>query len=219
MDCQARFYLLVAKVKMTDKALISELTWRSLDMQRKAFPDMPHFIAPDDITSLLRPTRRKQNLRICVLSLGVIAETEKNFLYILENIRKAKAHIYEEETRTEYHDDCPIQNVLNAWKVARRDGAAKIGAKISADKKKASTAESIMKIKHLWPLPSKEYPTRELLAIADLSLNTVKANLGSRLIAQHNYQAKLKRQAKLKATSNAKYPRMKRANNYIDEAP
>ena len=56
-------------------------------------------------------------------------------------------------------------------------------------------------------------------ADADLSLNTVKSILGSRIIAQHNYQAKLKRRAKLKAASNAKYPRMKRANNYIDETP
>lgn len=204
---------------MTDKALISDLTWRSLDMQRKTFPDMPHFVAPEDIASLLRPTRRKDELKIHVISLGIIADTEKNFLCILENIRKRKAHILEEETRTDYWPNCPIENVVNAWKVARRDGAAKIGAKVSADRKKATTTESIMKIKHLWPLPSKEHPTKELLATADLSLNTVKANLGSRLIAQHNYQAKLKRQARLRAKSDAKYPRMKRATHYIDEAP
>lgn len=181
---------------MTDKALISDLTWRSLDMQRKAFPDMPHFVAPNDVASLLRPTRRQQTLRICVVSLGVMSDTEKNFLYILSGIRKIKAHIWEEETRTEYHDDCPIKNVVNAWKVARRDGAAKIGAKISADRKKARVRQACALISDRWPMPSSEHPTSKLLEEAGISLNSVKAVLGSRPIAQYNYRTKHGKQIK-----------------------
>lgn len=203
---------------MTDKALISELTWRSLDMQREAFPNMPHFIAPDEISSLLRPSRRQQSPIIHVSSLAVIADNERDFQSFMTSAWKLGAIIVSLEENTRWPPKGSIyHDALNAWKVARRDGAAKIGAHISAEKKKASTSERIARIKDRWPLLSKEVSTKALLAEAGLSLNTVKSILGSRIIAQHNYQAKLKRKATLKAKSDAKYPRMKRATHYIDE--
>ena len=178
---------------MTDKALISDLTWRTIESQMAAFPDMPTFVVPYDLPSLLRPTTRKAPVNIHVVSLGVMAQTEKGFLELLTSIRKIKAHIIEAETATDYWPDCPIKNVVNAWKVARRDGSAKIGAKRSAEVKKAKSAEAVAKIKDRWPLPSKEWSTAVLLKEAGVSLNTAKSLLGKRPIAQYNYQAAQKR--------------------------
>ena len=75
------------------------------------------------------------------------------------------------------------------WKDARRSGAAKIGAKISADQKKAATKEAIEKIRDRWVLPSKQWPTKVLLEEAGRDFKTVKSVLGVRSIAQYNYEA------------------------------
>ena len=48
-------------------------------------------------------------------------------------------------------------------------------------------------------MPSKEWPTRVLLEEADISLNTAKAHLGKRPIAQYNYQAAQKRKERRNA--------------------
>lgn len=55
----------------------------------------------------------------------------------------------------------------------------------------------VEKIRDRWPLPSQEWPTRVLIEEAGCSLNTVKAVLGRRPIAQANYQAAQKRKEKL----------------------
>lgn len=183
---------------MTDKALISDFTWRSLGMQKAAFPNMPHYVAPDEMTSLLRATTRKEPIKIHVLSLGVIAEDEKQFLAFMAKLPKDASVISSEEEVT-----ISRRNALNVsvalWRVARSRGAAKIGARISADKKKASTAEAIEKIRDRWPLPSKEWPTRVLLAEADKSFKTVKSVLGVRSVAQYNYRAAQKRKERRNA--------------------
>lgn len=218
ISCQARFYSSATKSKMHHKALISELTWRDLDMQRKAFPGMPHFIIPEDLQTLFRPTRRKDQLKLHVMSVAIIADNEKDFRSFMKNIYAIGAHIetLDEEERAIWPGQ-GMEAAVSAWRSARVKGAAKIGARISADRKKASTKECIAKIRDRWPSPSKEWSTKALLKEAGLSLNTVKANLGSRLIAQHNERARVKRRATLKSKSDAKYPRMKRATHYIDE--
>ena len=178
---------------MTDKALISALTWRSLEMQRKAFADLPCFVAPDDLPQLLRPTTRKEADRIHVLSLGVIADKEKDFREFLALAKKRKVEIVSREDNQTFQVNGNCENLVKWWKDARRTGAAKIGANIGAEQKKAATKEAIDKIKDRWPLPSKEWSTAALLAEADLSFNTVKSRLGSRIIAQANHRAKVKR--------------------------
>lgn len=70
------------------------------------------------------------------------------------------------------------------------------GAIASASKKKLFSKRACRKIKDRWPLPNKIWPTYMLLKEAGISLNTVKATLGPRPIAQYNYQAKLKRKAR-----------------------
>lgn len=181
---------------MSDKALISTLTWRSLEMQKKAFPDFSYFIAPDEIGSLFRKTNRKENVRVHVLSLAVIADNEKSFCAFLDEARTRGCwlHSVEEEQIFEFDSKaCNLDHIVDEWRKARRSGSAQIGAAVSAKKKRERSAVGIAKIKDRWPQPSGVWPTSILLAEACLSLNTVKAALGNRPIAQANYEAAQKR--------------------------
>lgn len=184
---------------MSDKALISELTWRSLEMQKKAFPDAQYFIAPEDIPELFRQTRRGGIVSVSVLSLGIIADTEKTFRDFLSLAKKRGCHLHtiEEEQIFEFRDGAKsLEHIVDEWRKARRNGSARIGASISAKNKKEKSAAGIAKIKDRWPQPSGVWPTSVLLDEAGLSLNTVKAALGSRPIAQANYEAAQKRKAR-----------------------
>lgn len=182
---------------MTDKALISELTWRSLEMQKHAFPGMPHYIMPDEVASIMRPSQRKDELRIHVMSLGIIANNEKDLRSFMKMVEKRKARIYVSEKMTEY--GCKtISMMIEDWRDARKEGAAKVGGQISADKRKAKSAAGAKLIEARWGMPSKTWPTHVLLKEADMSYNTAKTILGKRPIAQYNYQAKMKRKANKK---------------------
>jgi hypothetical protein len=178
---------------MTDKALISELTWRTLDMQREAFPGMPHFIIPDEVQWLLRPTTRKGRPRIHVMSLGVIADSEPKFRRFLEDAKEQRAEIVSKEDGKTFAVNGNCENLVRWWKVARMTGAAKIGAQASAKSKKEITARGIAKIKDRWHLPSDEWPTNALLDEAGISYKTAKTMLPPRPVAQYNWNAKHKR--------------------------
>lgn len=180
---------------MADKALISELTWRSLEMQKEAFPDMRHYILPDDVSFILRKTQRKEKDTFHVMSFAVIADNEKDFRSFVEQVWKLGSSIKSQEGDL-LHPDRKIKNAITIWREARTKGSAKIGAKISADRKKARVKEACALIADRWPLPSSEYSTKQLLGEADVSLNSVKSVLGSRPIAQYNYRAKHGKQIK-----------------------
>lgn len=193
---------------MADKALISELTWRSLEMQKHAFPDMPHFIAPDELSSLLRHTRRAEQLVVHVMSLAVIADKEKDFIAFYEALRKIKAKLISLDDGMTANCNAPVGSILIVWRDARKQGAAKVGGQISADKRKAKSAAGATLIKDRWGMPSKICPTHVLLKEADISYNTAITILGKRPIAQYNYQAKLTRKKRLQG----KYANTKRGN-------
>lgn len=184
---------------MADKALISEFTWRSLEMQRHAFPDMPHFVAPDELSSLLRQTRRAEKLVIHVMSLAVIADNENDFRLFLASCRERNYSILDKEKNFHWHPEvCKSEAVVKLWRAWRKEGSAKIGGQISADKRKAKSASGAAAIQDRWGQPSKDWPTHVLLKESDLSYNTAITQLGKRPIAQYNYQAKLKRKANAK---------------------
>ena len=183
---------------MTNKALISDLTWRSLEMQRQAFPDMPHYIAPAETAMLLRPTSRTQHLCIHVISFAVIANNADDFTSFLKSMPGNAKLISKEEAWT-IGSRYPIKKAIAMFRSARKFGAAKVGARARAEKKKAATILAVEKIRDRWPLPSKDHPTATLLEEAGISLNTAKSILGKRPIAQYNHQAKLKRAAKRNA--------------------
>lgn len=181
---------------MTDKALISDYTWRTLESQRASSGDLPVFLLPDDLSQLFRSTQRKVSDRFHVESLAILAAKEDDFREFLAQAKKRKAEIVSREDNQTFIVNGNCENLVKWWKDARRNGVAKIGARISADRKKANTKEAAAKIADRWPLPSKEWPTPTLLAEADLSLNTVKLILGPRPVAQYNYKAKHGRQIK-----------------------
>ena len=188
---------------MANKALISELTWRTLKMQKDAFPDMPHFIAPDEIETMLRPSTRTEKINIHVLSLAIIADNEEDFLGFLNLAQKRGIALHTQEEGLEFLFNKKIQyrmeHLVETWKKARKNGASKIGGNISARKKEDVTKLAIELIRADWPKPSSEFSTEALLERADISLNTAKKHLGRRPIEQANYQAKLKRAAKRNA--------------------
>lgn len=185
---------------MTEKALISDLTWRTLEMQKAAFPNMPHYIAPDEITNLLRSTTRNGKIDVHVVSLAVIADNENDFQNFIDLAQKRGINLHTQEEGMEFLFDKKVRHqhnhIIETWKKARKNGAAKIGGSISARKKEDATKVAIELIREDWPKPSDEFSTKELLARAKVSLNTAKKHLGRRPIAQANYQAKLKRQAR-----------------------
>jgi hypothetical protein len=183
---------------MTDKALISDYTYQSIASQKANSGDLPIFVLPDDLSQLFRKTTRDTEDRYYVDSLAVLAKKEDEFREFLTEAKKRKAQIISREDNQTFVVSGNCENLVKWWKDARRKGTAKIGARMSADKKKALSAEGVAKIKDRWPLPTKEHPTRALLEEAGLSLNTVKSLLGPRLIAQYNYQAKMKRKANAK---------------------
>lgn len=186
---------------MNRKALISDFTWRSKEMQLDASP-CGTFFTPDDIPTVLRPTRRKEGFDIWVMSFGVIATKEKDVKELALMCKKRGVSVSSHEEAFSWLPDNPTSLLVGMWKTARANGSAKIGARISADKKKASTKEAVSRIKDRWPLPSKEWPTSQLLKEAGVSLNTAKAHLGKRPIAQYNYQAALKRKERRNAKAN-----------------
>jgi len=192
---------------MADKALISELTWRDMEMQKAAFPDMRHYIIPDDLPFIFRKTQRREKDVFHVMSPAIIADNEKDFKSFVEQAWKLGASIKSQEGDL-LHPDRKMKSVIAIWREARKKGTAKIGAKISADRKKARVKEACALIADRWPLPSSEHPTKKLLAEADISLNSVKSVLGSRPIAQYNYRAKHGRQIK-QLEMSAKRPREK----------
>lgn len=181
----------------------SDLTWRSLDDQdavlATAVPgwrDVAIFTGEDDLEILLRPTNRKAVDDLYMASLAVLAKTEDVFTKRMTALLKRFRIIAVEDGTT--WERVGGKKAVQSWKLARKKEAGSHGGKISADKKKSRTKAAIDLIRDRWPMPSKEHPTRALLAEADISLNTAKAHLGKRPIAQYNYQAKLKRKANAK---------------------
>ena len=192
---------------MADKLLISGLTWRSKEMQKAAYPDMPFFVAPDEITAMLRPTRRQAVDRIHVLSLACIADTEKALREFLMLAKERGCHIVSKEENQGFYftKKSDIEHIVNEWRLARNRGAAKIGGRISADLREKEHRAACAVIAERWPLPNDEWRTPDLLKEAGksikkkkISYNTAIKYLGKRPIAQYNHQAKLKRKANAK---------------------
>lgn len=163
---------------MTDKALISDLTWRSLEMQRKAFPDMPHFVAPDDIPSLLRPTTRNAGFDLHVESLAVIADNEQAFRDFIGLCKKRQMILHVREVGNMFlcKPNLSVDAMVTHWRKARRNGAAKAGGDAKADKSEREFWEGFTKIKDRWHLSVK---SKDLLKEAKIGHHdTVRVNLG-----------------------------------------
>lgn len=206
---------------MTSRIFKSTWTWRTLAYQDKvlsnAVPDyenVPVYVDEEGLHSLFRPTTRKSIDTIYIASVGLLGSEEECVENIAREFMKRGWRLIAVEEKIDWKK-FTVRELLDVWKYARINGAAMNGARISSENKKARTKAAVDLIKERWKQPSNLWPTQILLEEAGISLNSVKSVLGSRKIAQINYQAVQKR----KAAAIARHPRMKRANNYIDEAP
>ena len=181
---------------MTDKAIISDYTYRTLQSQKANAGDMPIFILPDDLSQLFRKTTRKTDDRYHVDSLAILAKKEDEFREFLSEAKKRKAQIISREDNQTFAVNGNCENLVKWWKDARRNGTAKIGAQKSADNKKDIAKKAVELIREDWPKPSTEISTEALKERSGLSLNTIKKYLGPRPIAQYNYRTKYGRQIK-----------------------
>lgn len=126
---------------MTDKAVISEYTYRTLNGQREALGDLPVFVLPDDLPQLFRQTTRKAEDCLYVESLGVLGDTEEKFREFLALAKQRKAKIISIEDEQTFTVNGNCENLVKWWKDARRKGSAKIGGERGGAKKKAAVEE------------------------------------------------------------------------------
>lgn len=166
--------------RMADKAVISELSWRPLEEQQKAFPNMPHFLAPDDLPNLLRPTQRDEGLNIHVLSLACVADNEDEFREFVAGAYRKDATIICKETGETYRRQTRnINRAVDAWKVARRRGAAKAGGDAKGRNGLKAFWDGFCKIKDRWHRPSEPHNfSPDLLDEARITRNTAVNYLG-----------------------------------------
>lgn len=121
---------------MPDVALISDLTYRTLEKQRATYPDYPHFMI-NEIPTMLRVSQRVNQLNVHVLSLACAAETEESFREFWKLLKARKATLRsKEEALHVLSTTASIDRVLKIWRTARCNGAAKAGGEATADKSK-----------------------------------------------------------------------------------
>lgn len=202
---------------MTVKIFKSTWTWRTLAYQDKIlseavpdYKDVSEYVDEEGLAQLFRKTTRKSTDTIYIASVGLLGSEEECVENIAREFMKRGWRLIAVEEKIDWKK-FTVRELLDVWKYARINGASRNGARISSENKKARTKAAVDLIRERWKYPSEIWPTKILLAEAHVSLNSVKSVLGSRKIAQTNFQASEKRKAR--------NPRYKRADNYIDEAP
>jgi hypothetical protein len=158
---------------MTDKAVISEYTYRTLKEQREASGDMLVFVLPDDLPQLFRSTTRKTDDCLHVDSLAVLAEKEDKFREFLALAKKRKNKIVSREDNQTFIVNGNCENLVKWWKDARRKGSAKIGGERGGAKKKAAVEQRAKGLtKEEWTNGS--IKNAQLADKYDMSINTLK---------------------------------------------
>jgi hypothetical protein len=148
---------------------------------------------------MLRPSTRKMPDTILVASLAVLAKADADMRRLAKDLAAQGAVIESVEDVTTYNPK-QTAKLIAAWGRARTksrlEGAAKRGGEKSASIRKAKSLEGAKRIWDRWKLPSDEWPTKILLAEAEITRNTMNAHYGcTREVAQARYQAALKRKA------------------------
>lgn len=158
---------------MTDKALISSYTYRTLESQRDTFTAFPIFVLPDDMSQLFRATTRKVSDRFHVESLGVIADKENDFREFLAQAKKRHAEIVSREDNQSFVVNGNCENLVKWWKDARRKGSAKVGGDRGGARKRAVIAERAKGLtREEWT--NGDIKNQQLVAKYDVSINALK---------------------------------------------
>lgn len=186
---------------MALKLFLSDYTYRTDEQQLSALravsqlKDAPVF-SPDDLQTMFRPTQRVERDTYYAASIACFAPNEMRFEGFLGLCRKKKVCLASIEEGFSWTPQQSTGGAVKAWKAARINGSAKVGALISASNREAEKRAACAKIKDRWPLPRSDWETDSLLKEADISYNTAIKYLGRRPIEQANYQAALKRKAR-----------------------
>lgn len=138
---------------MPDVALISALTYRTIDKQRATYPDMPHFTI-EEIPTMLRASQRPVHLNVHVLSLACTADTEEDFRAFLKLMKTRKAALYSKEERL-VGQKASDDHLVKVWRAARRNGAAVAGGQENSKRAELNFWRQFSIIKNDWHGPEK----------------------------------------------------------------
>lgn len=159
---------------MRDVALISALSYRTLKEQKDEYPNMPHYMAPDEIQALLRPTTRKGDLNIHVISLAIIADKRGDFVEFMKSMPKHVTVISKEDGKVSRRTS--VDKAVRLWGLARKKGASKAGGDARSAKALLDFWQGFSKIIDRWHGDEK---SKDLLREADIGHHdTVRVHLG-----------------------------------------
>lgn len=186
---------------MANRLFVSEHTYRTEAQQLETLRKIPELrdapvFRPEDMTTMFRPTQRKQSDTYYAASVACFAPTEETFKEFLDLSRAKKLCLGSVEENFEWTPGRSTSGAVKTWREARLKGAYKAGGELTAAKAKARVDEGIKKIKDLWKLPSRQYSIKKLEEISGVARGSIVARLGNRIPAQIYYQAALKRKEK-----------------------
>jgi hypothetical protein len=190
---------------MANKLFISNYTYRTEEQQLAVLATDPHLVGapvyrPADLSTVMRPTQRVTRDTLYAASVACFAEGDDGLKKLIADCRKRNTCLASIQEGFSWTPQQSTGLALKAWKTARINGAAKVGAMLSARKREAESEMACDYIRPKWRLPNSQYSTDELLKLAGevihkkkISYNTAIKFLGKRPIAQYNYQIKQKR--------------------------
>jgi hypothetical protein len=182
--------------------------------QVPGWPDVPTYAdllppakrkahSPASLTArrnLLRGTRRQDIEAIVLPSLACLAWEQSDFLQCVSDASARGATLVALDTGRRIAPDASPGEVVEAAKEfmsgRRAKGGGPVGYVVSAEKRSAEARAAAMRIKDRWELPTKDYPTDELLAEADICRNTANFNLGNRPDAQRLHRNQMAQAAR-----------------------
>lgn len=159
------------------------------------WPDVQTF-ADDEINLLTRPTTRTSQNEVYCGSLALFADTESDMIAFLRAAKLRGLKLVCAEEALTWSGGKPISSIVTKWREARKYGAAKRGAELSAATKRANSIASLKKVEHLLKLTTKDGGTTKaiLAGVGIKSVNTIQNVYGyTREEMQRRYAAELKR--------------------------
>jgi len=154
---------------------------------------------------LLRATSRPGSAEeIVVASLGCLAWEQADFLQCVAAASQRGATIIALDTGRRIEPTASPSAIADANQefLARRrskGGSGPAGYLVSAGRRAANAEAAAMGIKDRWSLPTKDYPTDDLLAEAGICRNTANQYLGHRPDAQRKHRNALAQAARNRA--------------------
>jgi hypothetical protein len=186
------------------KIFVSDHTFRTEAEQLKTLRDMTELSGaplyrPADMSAMFRKTTRKETDTYYAASIACFAPTREKFEEFIAECRKFKICLGSIEEGIEWTPRQSTDGIVNAWRLARIDGAAQVGGQRNAAKWKDKVKGGIEKARPLWVLPSKQHSIKDIEEISGIARGTIVRALGNRVPAQIAYQAAQKRKERRNA--------------------